>query len=288
MKLEDIQIRDPYILVDKEEEVYYLYGSTDKDIWKGPGTGFDAYKSKDLCEFEGPFPVFRPEPDFWGKENFWAPEVYAVDGSYTMFATFKSDDHCRGVQVLKSENPLGPFKPVVNHAITPADWECLDGSLYIEEDGSKWMVFCHEWLQVEKGTVCKIPLSDDMTTAIGEPIHMFTATDASWVTPVTAQSYVTDGPTFYKTTGGYLICLWSSVCKTGYAIGMARCKTGNLDGPWEQSPEPLFSQDGGHCMIFHSLEGKALISLHRPNDTPNERGIFIEVFEKDDWLTFDK
>lgn len=33
--------------------------------------------------------------------------------------------------------------------------------------------------------------------------------------------------------------------------------------------------DGGHAMIFESLEGKKYLSLHYPNTTPNERAIFI-------------
>jgi len=44
-----------------------------------------------------------------------------------------------------------------------------------------------------------------------------------------------------------------------------------LEGPWKQLPEPLFSNDGGHGMIFKTFDDVLLIALHQPNRSPNER-----------------
>jgi hypothetical protein len=44
MRISDIQIRDPFVVL--EDNRYYLFGSTDKDIWKGSGIGFDVYISE--------------------------------------------------------------------------------------------------------------------------------------------------------------------------------------------------------------------------------------------------
>ena len=44
----DIQIRDPFILV--EGDCYYLFGTTDKDPWK-EGHSFLCYKTTDLEHF---------------------------------------------------------------------------------------------------------------------------------------------------------------------------------------------------------------------------------------------
>src|SRR5690625_2081702 len=107
----DIQIRDPFIFPNKEDGKYYMFGSTDKNIW-GKGTGFDVYVGTDLENWEGPFPVFRPTEDFYSDENFWAPEVHEYKGNYYMFATFlRNDNGRRGTGILKSDNLLGPFKP---------------------------------------------------------------------------------------------------------------------------------------------------------------------------------
>ena len=138
MKSSEIRIRDPFILSDAKSGTYYLYGTTDKLPWGGPGEGFDVYAGRDLVNWEGPYPAFRKSKDFWAEENFWAPEVHKVDGTYYMFASFKAKGKSRGTQILKSESPLGPFVPISEGPVTPETWECLDGTFY-EQDGEPWM-----------------------------------------------------------------------------------------------------------------------------------------------------
>ena len=63
LRASDIKIRDPFVLPVAAEQIYYLYGTTDKNPWGGhPGEGFDTYRSRDLIHWEGPFPAFRPPP----------------------------------------------------------------------------------------------------------------------------------------------------------------------------------------------------------------------------------
>ncbi|QJD88100.1 glycoside hydrolase family 43 protein [Cohnella herbarum] len=280
-------MRDPFVLKQESEGCYYLYGSTDPNIWKGKAIGFDVYKSRDLEDWEGPFPAFRPEPDFWSDTNYWAPEVHAYDGKYYMFATFKAEGVCRGTQILVADQPVGPFIPHSDGPVTPHDWECLDGTLYVDEDGTPWIVFCHEWVQVKNGTVCASRLSPELDRAIGEPILLFSALDASWVDAVKGGAgYVTDGPYAYRCNNGELLLLWSSFRQGRYAQGIARSVSGGILGPWVQEPEPIYENDGGHGMIFRTFEGKILLTLHAPNSTPDERPVFIELAEEDGRLRY--
>ncbi|MEI7026802.1 family 43 glycosylhydrolase [Paenibacillus sp. y28] len=123
---EEIQIRDPFVLPVEKEGTYYLFGSTDKNIW-GPGTGFDAYVGTDLKQWEGPFPVFRPGEGFYSERNFWAPEVHEYKGRYYMLATFRrKDNQLLGTAVLVSDSLLGPYEPHSDGPVTPEDWCCLD------------------------------------------------------------------------------------------------------------------------------------------------------------------
>ena len=282
---EQIQIRDPYVLTDEKNQCYYLFGSTDKNIWTGQATGFDAYRSADLEHWEGPFPAFRPPEGFWSQTNYWAPEVHVYQGRYYMFATFKADGVCRGTQILVSDHPLGPYMPHSEGPVTPRDWECLDGTLHVDDEGQPWMVFCHEWVQVKDGTICAIPLAQDLSRAVGEPVQLFAASSAPWVEPVNSprhgSGYVTDGPFMYRTGGGKLIMIWSSFRGGRYAQGMAVSESGGIMGPWRQIEEPLYESDGGHGMIFRTLDGRIMLALHTPNKTPDERAIFIELEETD-------
>ena len=158
MKTSDIQIRDPFIYLDQKEKTYYMFGTTDHDCWYSPGQGFDCYRSKDLEEWDGPIPAFRPSSQFWGKENFWAPEVHKFNEKFYMFASFKAEKRYRGTQILIADDVIGPYIPLTADPITPKDWQCLDGTLYVDEDGNPWIVFCHEWVQIHNGAICAMRL----------------------------------------------------------------------------------------------------------------------------------
>jgi hypothetical protein len=141
------------------------------------------------------------------------------------------------------------------------------------------MVFCHEWVQVGDGEMCALPLRDDLRAAAGEPVLLFHASDAPWAAPIQGDKYVTDGPFLHRTAGGDLLMLWASIGPEGYAEGVARSESGTILGPWRQNPEPLFRRDGGHGMLFRTFEGELMLTLHRPNKSPDERPRFFRVRE---------
>ena len=279
LKLSDIHMRDPLVVPVAKEKTYYLFGSTDTDCWDGPGVGFNCYKSKNLVDWEGPIRAFTPPKGFWGTKNFWAPEVHAYNGKYYMFASFKAEGVNRGTQILSSEKPEGTYLPLTDKPVTPADWECLDGTLWVE-DGEPYIVFCHEWTQIKNGEVCALKLSKDLKKAVGEPVLLFKAKGVPWVIEHMG-GYVTDGPFLYKTKTGSLLMLWSSIGKEGYAMGIAVSKNGKVLGPWTHEKTALYGKDGGHGMIFKDFEGQLYFTVHCPNDTPNERPKFIAANEAD-------
>jgi beta-xylosidase len=283
LKLSDIHIRDPFVVPVPSEGRYYLYGTLGAYTWGDSAVGFDGYTSTDLENWEGPFPVFRPAPGFWADRNFWAPEVHLYQGRYFMLASFKAPGICRGTQILAAASPRGPFLPLSAGPVTPPDWECLDGTLFVTPQGEPWMVFCHEWVQVGDGQVCAIPLRQDLSAAAGEPVILFRASQAPWAHQLDSKGrkgYVTDGPWMQRLPNGELLILWSSFCAGDYAIGVARSPSGQLLGPWQQDPQPLYKNDGGHCMTFWDFDGHLQLSLHRPNGFPNERPIFIPLSEE--------
>ncbi len=287
VKTKDIHIRDPFVVPVKEERAYYLFGTTDEDCWNS-GEGFDCYRSSDLKNWEGPIPAFRPDRDFWSKMNYWAPEVHPYNGKYYMFASFYNPGERRGTQILVSDSPQGPYTPLADRPVTPEQWECLDGTFY-QEKGKNWMIFCHEWVQIEDGSICAMQLSDDLTNAISEPVKLFNASDAPWVSQQKARQYenafITDGPFIHITKDNRMIMLWSSFAagyEHEYAIGTAYSESGNILGPWKHNPEPVYIS-GGHGMIFKGFDGRLILSIHKPNKPyGTERPLFLPVVE-DGW-----
>nr|MCR5040729.1 family 43 glycosylhydrolase [Clostridia bacterium] len=138
MKNSDINIRDPFVLV--RDDAYYLYGTRAADFGRQTG-GFDVYTSSDLENWSGPKQCFDSAAFGMNREVNWAPEVHEYGGAYYMFATFTKENGLRGTYILRSDSPEGPFAPHSAGAVTPCDWECLDGTLYVE-DGRPYIVFC--------------------------------------------------------------------------------------------------------------------------------------------------
>ena len=280
MKLQDIHIRDPFILLEGGR--YYLYGSRGNEAW-GKATGLDVYESDDLVSWSGPSVVFTPPEGFWADMHFWAPEVHQYHGKFYMFVSFKSETACRGTQILVADTPKGPFTLHSDGPVTPRDWECLDGTLYIDRDGKPYMVFCHEWLQVKDGEMCAVRLSDDLKQAVGEPFLLFRASEPDWALKDKTE-FVTDGPWMYRTTCGKLLMLWSSSAANGYVEAIAYSDNGDVTGRWQHQKQLLFDQDGGHGMIFTSKEGKLFFILHNPNNSPMERPVILPLEERDGTL----
>lgn len=278
MKQNEINIRDPFIL--KEGDTYYLYGTRAKDFGKKVN-GFDVYTTKDLIHFSEPKVCFDSGKWDMNREVNWAPEVHKYNNSYYMLATFTKENGLRGVYILKSDNPDGEFQPHSNGAVTPDEWECLDGTLYINKNNEPYLVFCHEHTQIIDGTVCYIRLSDDLTHSIGEPVYMFSGSTPDWADKKPeGEHYITDGPFMYRTTDGELLLIWSTFVNHMYCQCVAKSSNGELDGEFIHLP-PIITNDGGHGMIFKA-DDKLYLTFHTPNKSLEEHPTFKEFIDTGD------
>jgi hypothetical protein len=297
LALDEFRVRDPFILPCATEGLYYLFGTgVAKYGW---GRGIPVYTSRDLRNWSGPRAAFVPPSDF-PTVNLWAPEVHAYKGKYYMFATLKLDGKPRGTHILVADEPDGPYTMRNKVSATPPDWYCLDGTLFIDDAGAPWMVFCHEWVQIGDGEICAMRLNEDLSAPVGEPVTLLKASAVPWVTSEDVKAaiadaaekgpekpgkgLVTDGPFLHRTSSGALLMIWSTFGKGGYQTVVARSESGEIAGPWTQDPEPLFSDDGGHAMVFRAFGGRLMLTLHRPNVRPNERARVFELDEVGDRL----
>ena len=298
LRLDGIRMRDPFILEAAAGE-FVLFGTSDENVWGGPATGFDCYTSSDLEHWEGPIAAFRPPAGFWADTQFWAPEVYALDGRFFMLATLATSSGARprGVAVLASDNPTGPYQQWSDGPVTPATQPCLDGTLHVDDQGTRWLVYSRgtegtpDGPGIRDGEMYAVRLLTDLRSAVGEPILLFTASSARWTRPLrfpegmeppvelnlARDPIFTDGPFLVRAPGGALLMLWSSHGEDGYALGLAESAGGSVTGPWIQRPEPLWSSDGGHGMVLRTSGGRDYVAFHWPNSTPDERVRLAEV-----------
>jgi hypothetical protein len=78
--------------------------------------------------------------------------------------------------------------------------------------------------------------------------------------------------------------IWSTfIPGSGYSIVLTHSESGKLCGPWKEQ-RVIYHQNGGHGMIFKTLEGKLMVALHQPNISPRERLHLYELVDQGDEL----
>ncbi len=287
--LDSIRLSDPCILADKNTSTYYM-----------TGTGGLLWKSKDLRKWTGPYKVTKTDPNSWMGPNpmIWAAELHYYKGKYYYFGTFTNRSvkidtvkgnviERRACHVLVSDKPDGPYVPMKDSIYLPPDKPTLDGTFWVDKDGKPYMVYCYEWLQNWNGTIEKIELKPDLSGTIGKGQVLFRASDSPWskergengnIVP----NKVTDGPWLFLTQTGKLGILWSSWVFSDYTQGVAYSESGTLDGPWVQEKEPITPPNYGHGMLFHTFDGKLLMSVHSHKEFNGRTIRTPHLFEVDD------
>ena len=292
--LESIRLSDPAILADKKTKMYYM-----------TGTGGMMWRSKDLKMWDGPYRVTEFDKNSWmgPRPMIWAAELHEKDGKYYYFATFTNREvkidtvrgnviERRACQVLRADNPMGPYRAFGDSTYLPSNRPTLDGTLWHDTDGKPYMVFCGEWLQNWNGTIEKIELKPDFSGTIGAPSVLFRASDSPWSREKDEDGHVTwnkvtDGPWLFRTGTGRLGMLWTSWVFGDYTQGVAYSESGTIDGPWIQEPDPITPPNYGHSMLFQRFDGHWMMSVHSHAKDSRGRTVRIpHLFDVD--LTGDK
>lgn len=286
--LDSIRLSDPAILADRQTKMYYM-----------TGTGGLLWKSRNLKLWDGPYKVTQTDPNSWMGPNpmIWAAELHPYQNKYYYFATFTNRavriDTVKGraierraCHVLVSDKPDGPYVPMQDATYLPASMPTLDGTLWVDKNRKPYLVYCYEWLQSLNGTIEKIALKPDLSGTVGKSEVLFRASDSPWSREKDENgndkpNKVTDGPYLFQTQTGRLGMIWTSWIYDVYTQGVAYSASGTLDGPWVQEKDPITPPNYGHGMLFHTLEGKLLLSMHS-HKSVNGRTIRVpHLFEAD-------
>ena len=277
---------DPFFFADEESQMYYHVHP--RYNLNGTPAALDLFESPNLTNWRQAGVAWEPSRTFLGNNDCWAPDIYKYKGKHYIFVTFsrirdiseishwnlENFEIKAGTTVFVSDKgPKGPYRellPADKLNVTPSDWMCIDGSLYVDDEGNPWMIYSGELTQFYDGRVYAQRMSDDLSSLIGEPTLLFTASEAPWVRNSGVHDgklvYITDAPYAWKDpASGNLIMIFSSNSDSGYAMGQAISKSGSILGPWEQQPERLNTDTGGHGHVFKDLDGNLRISYHTRN-----------------------
>ena len=144
--------------------------------------------------------------------------------------------------------------------------------------------------------MCLVPLDSTLKKAAGEPTLLFGAAEVEWAHTVPfakvefgmdGDVYFTDGPCVFQAENT-LYMFWSSWGTNGYAVGVAKSATGEVNGPWIQQAAPVLPENGGHGMVFYDKEENLQFVLHYPNDKYKEHPEFRKIIKKNGQLQLEK
>ena len=246
-----VEFGDPYVLLTSDGK-YYMYGTGGGAI-----DGFSAYSSDDLKEWKSEGQVYRGNiPGSWAVANFWAPEVYEIDGKFYMLFSadwnYNPNDELENfrIGVAVSDDPLGPFVDLSEGPVFDPGYPIIDANVLFENDRaylyysrccyknpvesevSAWAKEQNLFDEIEESWVYGIELSPDFDTVIGDPVLLLHPPKSSlegefdWesrsVTAGEVNRRWTEGSFIFKEAGTYYM-MYSANFFGGkhYAVGYA-------------------------------------------------------------------
>jgi beta-xylosidase len=129
---------------------YYIYPTTD-GFTHWSGHEFKVFSSDDLMNWkeEGVILDLKSDQVQWAVGSAWAPAIGYKNGKYYFYFCGKRVDGVSCIGVAVSDNPIGPFVAVKEPLLTPElikaegvkIGQAIDPSVYIEEDGTPYLLF---------------------------------------------------------------------------------------------------------------------------------------------------
>lgn len=270
------------------EGKYYLYPTTDGfDGWGG--WQFHVFSSEDAKDWkdEGIIVDLKSEQVPWATGYAWAPAIAEYKGRYYYYFCGKRADGISCIGVASSDYPAGPFTAEAEPILTPEQvsaegiWigQVIDPSVYVEEDGTPYLLFGN-------GAGIVVQLGENMTTLVPGTMKR-----------LDGLFDFREAVTVFKRNGLYHFT-WScdDTGSENYHINYGT--SDNLYGPvayrytiLEKHPEQDILGTGHHCICRLPGEQEYLIAYHRfgkplEKYSEGEKGSHRETCL--DWLEFDE
>ncbi|MDR0327954.1 MAG: glycoside hydrolase family 43 protein [Planctomycetaceae bacterium] len=252
---------DPFIL--KHDDVYYLYCSAGLRE-----RGIRVYRSTNLVDWGEPVGYHDGQAlrsqDVWGERNFWAPEVYFLNGKFYMFLAIQER-----IAVAESDSPLGPFiqKEQEQKPFEP-DLLKIDPHLFIDDDGEKYFYF----VRFNRGNeIWVAKLNDDLHSIDESTLKLCLEASQDWensrMEPAPGER-INEGAFILKHKGVYYLTYSANnTVNPEYGVGYAT--SDHPMGPWKKfSGNPILKRDGttingpGHHSFIHSPSGHLYMVYH--------------------------
>lgn len=223
-------------------DTLYLYTTHDEDnLINDFYTMFDwrCFSTKDMVHWTDHGKIFSLDDIEWADDRAWAPQAAERNGKYYLYCPVHKKDGGMAIAVGVSDKPEGPFTDIGHPLVDEGDWNDIDPTVFIDDDGQAYLYFGNPELRYvllnedmvsydEKVGVVKIPMTVE---SFAKGSH-FTGTTYG------------EGPWFYKKNGLYYMVYAAFAEGEGRNEHLAYSTSKNPTGPWVYGGV-LMTEEGG-------------------------------------------
>lgn len=203
-------------------------------------TGWQAFSTKDMKNWTDHGRILEDTSFSWCNANdAWASQCIERNGKYYFyFTTTNKSGGGRAIGVAVADSPEGPYSDPNGKPLCGPNWDYIDPTVMIDDDGQAWLMFGNPKCYYVK-------LNEDMTSLNGQ-IKQFDMTTQAFGSGSKGTTYG-EGPWICKHDSRYYL-IWASFVD-GFG-GESQCyATGpSVTGPWTYGG---VIQQGSNCFTTH-------------------------------------
>jgi beta-xylosidase len=222
-------------------DTLYLYTTHDEDVLVNDFytmRDWRCFSTKDMVHWTDHGAVFSLDDISWADDRAWAPQAVERNGKYYLYCPVHKTNGGMAIAVGISDSPTGPFTDLGKPLVNEGDWNDIDPTVFIDDDGQAYLYFGNPELRYvllnedmvsydQKTGVVKVPMTVE---SFGAGSHD------------TGTSYG-EGPWFYKRNGLYYM-VYAAFAPGVHMEHLAYATSESPVGPWKYGGV-LMTEEGG-------------------------------------------
>ena len=197
-------------------------------------TGWQCFSTKDMKNWTDHGRILEDTSFSWCNANdAWASQCIERNGKYYFyFTTTNKGGGGRAIGVAVADSPEGPYRDPLGKPLCGPNWDYIDPTVIIDDDGQAWLMFGNPKCYYVK-------LKEDMVTLDGQ-IQSFNLS-------LKSGTKYTEGPWICKHDNLYYLVFASMVDGFG-GESISYCTGPTVTGPWTHRGT---IHEGSNCFTTH-------------------------------------
>ncbi|MCR4796520.1 MAG: family 43 glycosylhydrolase [Ruminococcus sp.] len=258
-------------------DTVYLYTGRDKDnsdFYYMPD--WHCYSSQDMQNWTDHGMILSWDSFTWGKQDSaWAAQCIERNGKFYYYVTLEhKNGGGRAIGVAVADSPTGPFKDALGKPLVGPNWDYIDPTVFIDDDGQAWLMFGNP-------SCYYVKLNEDMVSYSGS-IGKFNMNAQSFGPSNNKASSYGEGPWFYKRKDKYYLVFAAFYGGDGgESLGYSTAPSPT--GPWTYGGQVMKPHN---CFTNHpgviDFKGHSYLFYHDaslPGGGSFDRSVCIDEFE---------